>query len=45
MTRRRRSGARRKHYTLKLLYQTDNPVQVKMFQTIQYELSQVGITV
>jgi peptide/nickel transport system substrate-binding protein len=34
-----------KHYTFKLLYQIDNPVQVKMFQTIQYELSQVGITV
>ena len=34
-----------KHYTFKLLYQVDNPIQVKMFQTIQYELSQVGITV
>jgi peptide/nickel transport system substrate-binding protein len=34
-----------KKYTFKLIYQTDNPVQVKMFQTIQYELSQVGITI
>jgi peptide/nickel transport system substrate-binding protein len=34
-----------KHYTFKFLYQINNPVQVKMFQTIQYELSSVGITV
>ena len=34
-----------KHYTFKFLYQINNPVQVKMFQTIQYELSAVGITV
>jgi peptide/nickel transport system substrate-binding protein len=34
-----------KHYTFKFLYQIDNPVQVKIFQTIQYELSAVGITV
>ena len=34
-----------KHYTFKFLYQINNPVQVKIFQTIQYELSAVGITV
>jgi peptide/nickel transport system substrate-binding protein len=34
-----------KHLTLKLLYQADSPVQAKMFQTIQFELSQVGVTV
>ena len=34
-----------KHYTFKLLYQADNPVQVKIFQTIQFELASVGITV
>jgi peptide/nickel transport system substrate-binding protein len=34
-----------KTYTFKLLYQVNQPVQAKMFQTIQYELSQVGITV
>ncbi|MGP8207051.1 MAG: ABC transporter substrate-binding protein [Acidimicrobiales bacterium] len=33
-----------KSYTFKFLYQIDNPVQVKIFQTIQYELSSVGIT-
>jgi peptide/nickel transport system substrate-binding protein len=33
------------HLTLKFLYQADNPTQVKMFQTIQFELSQVGVTV
>ena len=34
-----------KHYSFKFLYQINNPVQVKMFQTIQYELSAVGITI
>jgi peptide/nickel transport system substrate-binding protein len=34
-----------KHYTFKLLYQADDPVQAKIFQSIQYELSQVGVTV
>ena len=34
-----------KHYTFKFLYQIDNPIQVKIFQTVQYELSQVGISV
>jgi peptide/nickel transport system substrate-binding protein len=34
-----------KKLTIKLLYQADNPIQVKIFQTIQYDLSQVGITV
>lgn len=33
-----------KKYTFKLLYQANNPVQVKVFQTMQYELGQVGIT-
>ncbi len=33
------------HLKLKFLYQTDNPTQVKMFQTIQFELSQVGVSV
>ena len=32
-------------YTFKLLYQISNPVQAKMFQTIQFELGQIGITV
>ena len=32
------------HLKLKFLYQADNPTQVKMFQTIQFELSQVGVT-
>jgi peptide/nickel transport system substrate-binding protein len=34
-----------KHLTLKLLYQAGSPVQTKIFQTIQFELSQVGVTV
>jgi peptide/nickel transport system substrate-binding protein len=34
-----------RHLSLKLLYQVDSPVQAKMFQTVQYELSQVGVTV
>ncbi len=34
-----------RHLSLKLLYQADNPVQAKMFQTVQFELSQIGITV
>jgi peptide/nickel transport system substrate-binding protein len=34
-----------KHLTLKLLYQASDPVQAKIFQTIQYDLSQVGVTV
>jgi peptide/nickel transport system substrate-binding protein len=34
-----------KKLTLKLLYQAGSPVQAKIFQTIQYDLSQVGITV
>jgi peptide/nickel transport system substrate-binding protein len=34
-----------KHLSLKLLYQADNPVQVKMFQTIQFDLSQAGVKV
>jgi peptide/nickel transport system substrate-binding protein len=34
-----------KHLSLKLLYQADNPVQTKMFQTIQFDLSQVGVKV
>jgi peptide/nickel transport system substrate-binding protein len=34
-----------KHYTFRLLYQADDPVQAKIFQSIQYELSQVGVTV
>jgi peptide/nickel transport system substrate-binding protein len=34
-----------KHLTLKLLYQADNPVQAKMFQTIQFDLGQVGVKV
>ncbi len=34
-----------KHYSFKLLYQADDPVQAKIFQSIQYELSQVGVTV
>jgi peptide/nickel transport system substrate-binding protein len=34
-----------KHLTLKLLYQADSPVQAKIFQTIQYDLSQVGVKV
>jgi peptide/nickel transport system substrate-binding protein len=34
-----------KKLTLKLLYQVGSPVQSKIFQTIQYDLSQVGITV
>jgi peptide/nickel transport system substrate-binding protein len=34
-----------RHLTVKLLYQADTPVQAKIFQTIQYDLSQVGITV
>lgn len=33
------------HLKLKFLYQADNPTQVKMFQTVQFELSQVGVTV
>ncbi len=31
--------------SLKLLYEADNQVQVKMFQTVQFALSQVGIKV
>jgi peptide/nickel transport system substrate-binding protein len=34
-----------KHLTMKLLYQASDPVQAKIFQTIQYDLSQVGVTV
>jgi peptide/nickel transport system substrate-binding protein len=34
-----------KHLKLKLLYQAGSPVQTKIFQTIQYDLSQVGVTV
>ncbi len=34
-----------RHLTFKLLYQSDNTVQAKMFQTIQYELSTVGVNV
>ncbi len=34
-----------RHLSFKLLYQSDNTVQAKMFQTIQYELSQVGVNV
>jgi peptide/nickel transport system substrate-binding protein len=34
-----------KKLTIKLLYQADTPIMVKIFQTIQYDLSQVGITV
>jgi peptide/nickel transport system substrate-binding protein len=34
-----------RHLTLKLLYQASDPVQAKIFQTIQYDLSQVGVTV
>jgi peptide/nickel transport system substrate-binding protein len=34
-----------RHLTVKLLYQADSPVQVKIFQTIEYDLSQVGISV
>jgi peptide/nickel transport system substrate-binding protein len=34
-----------KHLSLKLLYQADNPVQAKIFQTIQFDLSQVGVKV
>jgi peptide/nickel transport system substrate-binding protein len=30
---------------MKLLYQASDPVQAKIFQTIQYDLSQVGVTV
>jgi peptide/nickel transport system substrate-binding protein len=33
------------HLKLKFLYQADNPTQVKLFQTIQFELSQVGVSV
>jgi peptide/nickel transport system substrate-binding protein len=33
------------HLALKFLYQADNPTQVKMFQTIQFDLSNVGVTV
>jgi peptide/nickel transport system substrate-binding protein len=33
------------HLKLKFLYQADNPIQVKLFQAIQFELSQVGVTV
>jgi peptide/nickel transport system substrate-binding protein len=33
------------HLSLKFLYQADNPTQVKMFQTIQFDLSNVGVTV
>jgi peptide/nickel transport system substrate-binding protein len=33
------------HLSLKFLYQADNSGQVKMFQTIQFELSSVGVTV
>ncbi len=32
------------HLKLKLLYQADNPTQVKFFQTIQFELSNVGVS-
>lgn len=32
------------HLKLKFLYQADNPTQVKMFQTIQFELSNVGVS-
>jgi peptide/nickel transport system substrate-binding protein len=32
-----------RHLTLKLLYQADNPVQAKIFQTIQFDFSQVGV--
>lgn len=34
-----------RHLTLKLLYTSSDPVQTKMFQTIGYDLSQVGIKV
>ncbi len=34
-----------KTYSFKLLYQSDNPVEAKIFQTIQFELQSVGITV
>jgi peptide/nickel transport system substrate-binding protein len=34
-----------RHLTVKLLYQADSPLQAKIFQTIQYDLSQVGVTV
>jgi peptide/nickel transport system substrate-binding protein len=34
-----------RHLKLKLLYQADSPVQAKIFQTIQFDLSQVGVTV
>jgi peptide/nickel transport system substrate-binding protein len=34
-----------KHLSLKILYQTDNVAQAKMFQTVQFDLSQVGVSV
>lgn len=34
-----------KHLTVKFLYQAGSPVQSKIFQTVQYDLSRVGITV
>ena len=33
------------HLKLKLLYEADNQVQAKMFQTVQFDLSKVGISV
>ena len=33
------------HLTLKLLYMSDNDFEVKMFQTLQFDLSKVGVTV
>jgi peptide/nickel transport system substrate-binding protein len=34
-----------KHLAFKMLYQAGSPVQSKIFQTVQYDLSQIGITV
>jgi peptide/nickel transport system substrate-binding protein len=33
------------HLKLKMLYASDSQVQTRMFQTVQYELSQVGVSV
>jgi peptide/nickel transport system substrate-binding protein len=33
----------KRHLKLKLLYTSSDPVQTKMFQTIEYDLSQVGV--
>jgi peptide/nickel transport system substrate-binding protein len=33
------------HLKLKMLYASDSQVQTRMFQTVQYELGQVGVTV